>query len=277
MDRYSVSEFSTLGWTFEEDVVRYSSEGFTGIGVWRQKYSDFDEDSATRVLHAYGTSVSSLSWAGGFTGNENLSFEQAIDDSLDAIRTAATIDAGCLIIHPGSRRGHTASHARRLLIRALREIVPIADDFGVRLAIEPMDRHHASGFTFLHSIQDTLELLSPYPESTIGLVLDLFQFGHLFDQQTESLSQLANRIALVQLSDRTDQTPKASRCLPGLGIVDIKEWISFFERSGYRGFYEFEVHGRSIESISYVQRLRMLSNIASELLSPTSHAIESQE
>ena len=215
MDRFSVSEFSTLGWTFEEDVIRYGLAGFGAIGVWRQKYEDFVEDYATGVLHNNNLRVSSLSWAGGFTGNEGLSFDEAIDDSIDAIRMAATLNAGCLIVQPGSRRGHTANHAKRLFRRALQEIIPIADDFGVRLAVEPMCRHQANGFTFLHSWQEALEMIAGYAESSIGMVLDLFQYGHVLESLLETVTEHIDRLSLVQISDRTCVSSKtAHRCLP---------------------------------------------------------------
>ena len=48
MLRHSMNEFTTMRWSFEDDVVEYSQAGFDGIGIWRQKLSDIDEEEAIK-------------------------------------------------------------------------------------------------------------------------------------------------------------------------------------------------------------------------------------
>ena len=70
MSLLSISELTTYRWSFEEDVRNYSAAGFRAIGVWRQKLSDFGEERGLALLHDSGLEVSSLLWAGGFTGSD---------------------------------------------------------------------------------------------------------------------------------------------------------------------------------------------------------------
>src|SRR5262245_62293382 len=45
MARLSMNEMTTFRWSFEEDVAQYAAAGFSALGVWRQKLSDFGEET----------------------------------------------------------------------------------------------------------------------------------------------------------------------------------------------------------------------------------------
>src|SRR5262249_40342112 len=103
MDRLAVSELTTFRWSFEEDVVNYRAADVMAIGVWRQKLADCGEERGAQLLKEAGFTVSSLQWAGGFTGSDGRSHKDSIADARLAIQSAVTIGAKCLIVHSGSR------------------------------------------------------------------------------------------------------------------------------------------------------------------------------
>ena len=138
MPGLSINELTTYRWSFEEDVDHYVAAGIHAIGVWRQKLSDFGEEKGIERLADSGLGVSSLQWAGGFTGSDGQSHQDSISDARAAIQLAAAMHAECLVVYSGSRAGHTSNHARRLLTGALQRLLPVACEFGVTLAIEPM-------------------------------------------------------------------------------------------------------------------------------------------
>ena len=119
----SMNEVTTFRWSFEEDVENYRRAGYRSIGVWRHKLSDLDEEYAVDLLAGSGLSVSSLACAGGFTGLGGVSFREGIDDAITALRLAAKMQAGCLVVHPGGRNNHTSRHAFRLLRHGARRAV----------------------------------------------------------------------------------------------------------------------------------------------------------
>ena len=86
MERLSMNEMTTYRWSFEEDVNNYVAAGVCGIGVWRQKLSDFGEEKGIELVRDSGLKVSSLLWAGGFTGSEGRSYKESIDDAKEAIQ-----------------------------------------------------------------------------------------------------------------------------------------------------------------------------------------------
>ena len=88
MERLSINEVTTYRWSFEDDVVHYRAAGIPAIGVWRQKVTDFGDEKAIELLAESGLKISSLLWAGGFTGSDGRSFRDSIADGAEAVRLA---------------------------------------------------------------------------------------------------------------------------------------------------------------------------------------------
>ena len=114
MSVLSMNEMTTFRWSFEEDVTRYRSAGIEAIGVWRQKLADYGEEKGIELIAENGLRVSNLLWAGGFTGSDGHSYEESVADAKDALRLAAALKAGSLVVYSGARNGHTQNHALRL-------------------------------------------------------------------------------------------------------------------------------------------------------------------
>ncbi len=255
MRQISVSQFTTYHWTFEEDLLRYQTLGYDSIGIWRRKIDDFGHRNAIDMLYDSSLTVSSLNWAGGFTGSDGRSYIDAIDDAVDAISLASKLNAETLIVHPGARNNHTNTHAFRLLESALAQLTPVAEDYGVKLSIELIPGFVESPWTFVHSFSQIDQLLNSFASEQLGLVLDLYHAG-LNQPTLDRLEQFADRINLVQLSDRIDSAiVEENRLLPGQGSVDLAAWITKLDALDYTGPIELEVHGVGVEGIDYFERL----------------------
>ncbi len=187
MPRLSMNEMTTFRWSFEEDVQHYRDAGIPAIGVWRQKLTDFGKERGIELLRESGLAVSNLMWAGGFTGSDGHTHRESIDDGLEAIRLTAALKSPCLVVYSGSRGGHTVNHARRLLITALKELSPVAQEFGVKLALEPMHTACSQEWTFLNGLDDTLNMLEQVGGGCVRLVFDTYHFGW----QPEVLTQIS--------------------------------------------------------------------------------------
>ena len=99
----SLNETTTFRWSFEDDVANYAAAGIEAMGVWRQKLSDCGLDRASELLRQHRLMVSHLFWAGGFTGSAGHSYRESVDDTADALRTAAALGARCLVVCSGAR------------------------------------------------------------------------------------------------------------------------------------------------------------------------------
>lgn len=256
MDRLSVCETTTYRWSFEQDVQNYHAAGVRRIGVWRQKLSDFGEEKGAELLREGGLRVSSLSWAGGFTGSDGRSHRESIADARDAIRAAANLDADCLVVYTGSRANLTHNHARRIVAKALQELAPLAQEAGVVLALEPMHPGCAADWTFLTNVEELLVFMREVDSPFLKFVFDVYHLGQSRDA-IEAIGKLAKHVALVQLGDaRQPPRGEQNRCRIGDGQIPVREIVAEFERAGYRGSYEIELHGEEFEAADYHEVVR---------------------
>jgi len=255
MPRLSMNEMTTFRWSFEEDVERYRNSGYQAIGVWRQKIADFGEERGVELLRDSGLAVSNLMWAGGFTGSDGHSHRESIDDALLAIRLAGAMRAKTLVVYSGSRAGHTVNHARRLLLTALKELAPVAQQHGVRLALEPMHTSCAGEWTFLTGLDDALALVDQVGSPMVQLVYDTYHLGWQ-PGAADRIGALVDRIAIVHLADgKLPSDSEQTRTRLGEGQIPLIEILQALNQSGYDGDYDVELVGPDLERTDYCQLL----------------------
>lgn len=272
MPRVSINEMTTFRWSFDEDVTNYRDCGIDGIGVWRRKLAEFGEERGCELLRDSGMTVTSLSSAGGFTGSDGQTFREAVDDALEALRLAAEIQAGCLVVVTGSRCGHTLNHARRLVRDALLELGDAGAELGVQIAVQPMRPLPAERWTFLTSLDATLDLLHRCNHPQVGFVFDVF---HLWREGglEAPIADIARWIKIAALCDvRSPARSEDDRCLPGAGMIPLREIVRELENAGFRGWYDVQVLCEESWKADYGELIaecrRGLLTVCPELFSP---------
>ena len=218
MTELSMSETTTFRWSFEEDVERYAGGGNSRHRHLAAKTLRLRPGEGARSARpAAGLKVSHLFWAGGFTGSDGRSYRESIEDAAEAVRTAAALDCRTLVLYSGPRAGHTYNHARRLVQAALDELAPLAAELEVTLAIEPMHPGCAAEWTFLTSLDMTLDLLETVASPQVKMVLDTYHLG-LQGGLPGRIAEIVPQIAIVQLGDaRRPPNGEQNRCRLGRG------------------------------------------------------------
>ncbi len=239
--KLSLSQLTTMRWSLPEQVLQLKALGYDGIGLWRPKVSGFGEELAADVIRDADVGVSSLSFVGGFTGRHGFSFQDALADARDAICEAELLGAENLIVVGGARNHHTIRHSRRLVTEALRELSEFAMLHGVRLSLLPMHNFFAPTWTFLHTLDETLELLDNVNHPSVGLAFDTY---HLWREPhlIERIPELVPLTGVVQISDsrRAPQTD-SDRCFPGEGRIPLHDIVRAFRQAGYEGYFDVQV------------------------------------
>jgi len=238
MPELSMNEVTTFRWSLDEDVANYRQAGYRSIGIWRHKLADWDEERAVDLVVGNGLCVSNVSSAGGFTGVGGLTFREGIEDAAGALRLAAAMQAGCLVLYPGARNNHTLRHAFRLLRLALDELLPLAEDCEVPLALEPMHAACASGATFLTDFDAVWELLEDYRSPLLKLAYDTYHFPwELADRNV--LGEIARHLGIVYLGDRRrPPSIDQERCPLGRGELPLAEIVAALVDAGYMGPFD---------------------------------------
>jgi sugar phosphate isomerase/epimerase len=263
MVQLSMNELTTFRWSFEEDVHNYAAADITVMGVWRSKLSDYGEEKGVELLAEYGMGVSNLFWAGGFTGSEGGSFQDGIDDVVNAIELASQLRARSLVVYSGGQGGHTRNHARRLLVSALQELAPLAEQEDVVLALEPMHPMCASNCTLLTSLSETLELIDEIGSRSVKVAFDTY---HLCqdNEVLDEIDEAAPHVAVVHVADaREFPGCEQNRCPLGQGRLPLREIIGGLLSAGYDGCFDVELFGEDMEACDYRQLIRQ-SKVACE-------------
>jgi sugar phosphate isomerase/epimerase len=251
MFEIAISQMTTSRWELAVEVDSLARHGFDAISVWRPKLSDVPVEEAAATISGAGLRVSSVQWAGGFTGGDGRSFEESLADAGEAIELAEALTCPVLVVHSGCRGGHTRSHARRLLAQAVDELRGPARRAGVTLAVKPMHPVAAAGCSFVGRLVEAVDLVGQFDDPAVRLALDLWHWAD--DPGIGKLSaQLADLTAVIQVADRSGPpSPVADRLPAGHGRLPLAELVVDLVSRGYQGGVEFDPVGETAEIIGY--------------------------
>ena len=143
------------------------------IGLLRKTIWKYGAVAVAKSLSAHKLGVSSLSWAGGFTGAVGFSFREAVADGRQALQEAETVAAETLVIVPGGRAGHTFRHARRLVVDGLRFLADDAAARRVKLAILVSPPASFATWSCLAGGDDALQIVEQVDSPVVGLACPL--------------------------------------------------------------------------------------------------------
>jgi hydroxypyruvate isomerase len=229
--RYSISQITTVGQSFADDLEAYRAAGADGIGIWEMKLGD---DSLERFrasgLEAAAAvpavpSILPLPLMEGPTDPE-----ERIEALCAGVRRLAPFGPDCVLFltGPGDDRGTVLS--------GIRAIADEGERAGVRVALEPIQRKFAHFWTMPTSLDEAAQLLEDVGRPDVALVYDVW---HLWNQPLEQIERHRGRIAAVHLSDWRDPTRNTNdRVLPGQGSV---EFGPILEALRWDGLYDLEI------------------------------------
>lgn len=244
--RLSVNHATTLRWSFEEAVVRYRLAEIDAIGVWLPKLIEFGEDLALEWLSKNGMAVSTLSYAGGFTGAFGHDLIDVVEETRDWIRLAGMLHASSLVVVSGPINNHITKHATRLVVDSLKELADDAADYDVNLSLLPMRKSISRDWTFLNTLDEALAVLDRVNHPNVKLAFDAY---HLWPEKglLQRLPELVSRIGVVQVSDvPATGRLENERVLPGEGILPVDEILSNLIDAGYRGYVDYQIWSESL-------------------------------
>ncbi|GAA1140672.1 sugar phosphate isomerase/epimerase family protein [Nesterenkonia lutea] len=262
----SLNTGTTPNLTLEQAAEAVATSGLKHIGPWRHllQQAGGAEKSAS-IISAAGLSATTLCRGGFLTPADPEGRSAALESNRAAIREAATIGAGELIMVVGGLPA--AAHliggsgdpadkdilgARARVAEGIAELVPYAAEHRVRLVLEPLHPMYAADRAVLSTLGEALSLAADHPAETVGVVVDTFHVW--WDPQLEEMIARAgeeNRIASYQVCDFN--LPLAadalkSRGMMGDGYIDfptISRWVA---AAGYSGPVEVEIFNEQINT-----------------------------
>ncbi len=249
--RLSITHMTAYRWSLPDLVAYCKDFGFSGLGVWLPRLTEFGEERGIDLILEAGLQVSSVGPVGGFTGANGQSFDDAVLDCADALEVAGQLGAHALTICTGPRAGHTRGHARRLVVQALEKLADRAGELQVALALKPMHAAYRKRWTFLHSLDESLDLLDEVDHPAVKLA---FGVEHLWRETnlTERLPQLVPALASVQLSDGPRHPiDECEQQLLGEGDAPVSSVIQTLLDADYDRLFEIDIWSRELWRSDY--------------------------
>jgi sugar phosphate isomerase/epimerase len=151
------------------------------------------------------------------------------------IRFASKLGAKVIL---GSIRGKLDTRSEesreagyRIAVEAVRELATYANQFGVLLVVEPINRYETN---FLNTIQETLAFINAVGHPNVGLLADTFHMNIEEPIMNDSLRSGRALLRHVHFAD-------SNRYAPGMGHIDFAELVRSLKEMGYNGYASGEI------------------------------------
>jgi sugar phosphate isomerase/epimerase len=242
--RLALSEISTVGASFSDDVGAYAAAGFDGIGIWEFKLPDDDASNRT-LLREHGLGVANCVPTVpsilplGLPGMEGPTDPgERIDALCTSVRRLAAYEPECVLCLTGPTGRLEPSRARAIVVEGLREIAAAAREAGARFGLEPSTPRQRETVSFVNSVADTLALLEDAGLDDVGLMADTY---NLWREDPARLAAVAERITGLHVADEPAETDRDDRVLPGEGGARSAEHVHALREAGWDGYLDVEI------------------------------------
>jgi sugar phosphate isomerase/epimerase len=242
--KLALSEISTIGASFAEDVAAYEAAGFDGIGIWEMKLPDVD--AANRAtLRAAGLGVANCvptvpsllplrlpGLEGPCDPGERVELLCA------SMRRLALYEPESVLCLTGPIGDCDPAQARALVIAGLREVAAAAHEAGVSLGLEPSHPAQHDTVSFVNTIADAVALLDAAGLPDVGIMADTYNLWH---ERPEALAEIADRVTGLHVADEPPDPTRTDRVLPGEGGTHSAEQIRALLGAGWKGYLDVEI------------------------------------
>jgi sugar phosphate isomerase/epimerase len=228
--RPSISQITTVGQSFADDLDAYRAAGAAAIGIWEMKLGD---DSLERFRASGLESAAAVPAVPSILPLPLLEGPDDPDERVQGlcagIRRLAPFEPLCVLFLTGPGDRDRA-------LDGIRALSDEAERAGVRVALEPIQREFADFWTIPTSLAEAAALLDDAGRPNVGLVYDVW---HLWNRPLEEIERYRERITAVHIADWRDPTRNTNdRVLPGDGVI---EFGPIFDALRWDGLYDLEI------------------------------------
>jgi sugar phosphate isomerase/epimerase len=250
LSRLSLNQATVQNLTATEAIELCVRHDIPAIGLWRDKVAELGLATAAATVRAAGLHVSSLCRGGFFTHADADQRKAAAADNRAAVAEAAALGADALILVsgglvPGSK---DLALARRMIADAIGDLVPLAQQAGVRLGIEGLHPMFCADRCVIARLGEALDLADLFPAEAVGVVVDTYHVW--WDAQlADDIARAAGRIVSYQLCDWILPLPEdmlLGRGHMGDGYIDFRPITGQVLAAGYAGYAEVEIFNRDV-------------------------------
>ena len=257
---FGVSEFTTMPWSFEEDVERYAALGVTAIELCEQKLDDARYAAQVESIAVGGLAICAVQplvrtfFASRMTPDPIAMPDRTARMRMSIERLARFAPGAPFIVNTGAHPKGDMDEAMRVVGREMKELALVAADHGIRIALEPLNPTSVNIESAIWTVDQALAVIDSTGRDEVGLCLDYWNVW----QDAEigaALRRAGDRIFYVQASDWRTPRSFADRIVPGKGSIPLGRLMHATYEAGYRGACVVEIFSNDIADSLYSQNL----------------------
>lgn len=243
--RTALSEISTVGASFAEDVAAYAAAGFDAIGIWEVKLPA-DDESNIALLRRHGLAAANCVPAipsilqlarPGMEGPPDPA--ERIEALRASVRRFAAYGPESVVCLAGPLGGRTREEGYAVVVDGLRRVVATASEVGVRIAFEVVHATQREATGFVCTLAEADALLAEPGLEELGILFDTYHLAEAPGVHAW-IAANAHRVAGVHVSDWPSRS-RSDRVLPGEGITPTREAVQALAAAGWDGSLDVEV------------------------------------
>jgi sugar phosphate isomerase/epimerase len=253
---FGISEFTTMPWSFDEDVARYATLGVDTIEVVEAKLDDDRFAEQMQSIAAAGLGISGVQpMVRTLFGSRMMPDPQPLDERVACLRRsierlAAYAPGVPFITNTGAHPRGDMAEAMKVVAEQLGELGRIAADHGVTMALEPLNPTSVNVESAIWTIDQALDVIDASGSDHVGLCLDYWNIWQNADVDA-AIARAGERILTVQASDWRTPRSFADRLIPGDGTIPLATLIKTTRATGYARPWVVEIFSNDVSDSLY--------------------------
>jgi sugar phosphate isomerase/epimerase len=161
-------------------------------------------------------------------------------------------------------------------VARLKEIAKVYNDNGIRFGLEyvgPKTLWASKRYAFIHTMQETKELISETQAPNLGLVLDSWHWYTAGESEADLMTLTNRDVVAIDLNDapaglERDQQLDNRRELPSAtGVIDIKTFMRAVRAIGYDGPIRAEPFNQTLNELGNEEAVRATAEAMAKAMS----------
>ncbi len=246
-----MSEFTTMPWSFEQDVRAYADLGVATMEVCEIKLDDARGDEQLQSIAAHGLAISSVqpkirtlfpSQSQPKPKNPKTRmqlFRRTIE------RFGAVARGVPFVTNTGIAPDGNIQQTIDTAVQCYRDLADFAREYGARIALEPLNPSIMNVESAIWTLEQALRIIEAIDRPNMGICVDVWNVWQNADV-TQAIQACGDRIFVVQLSDWRTPRSEQDRVAVGKGAIPLPPLLRAIHGTGYRGAYSVEIFSAGV-------------------------------
>ncbi len=175
MNRLCIHSITNKPWNLDTLIEKYTGSGIPALTIWEDAVKELGRQKRrgqTGEIRAY---TSFPIARGGFFPDLNAGKRlEKIDHNKRMLEEASLLGAPLLVLVCGADPGQSLEHSRDQIRSGIETLVPVAADFGVKLAIEPLHPMYADTRSAINNLAVANDMAEYFESEWVGIAIDVY-------------------------------------------------------------------------------------------------------